>query len=153
MWKWLVPFESNSLRSTKSAEVVTKELLSVVQLQRHWLLAVLLGPSGQLVGDFSGNRFTLTRKRIVGKNSYFPLARVTVRDAEGGAILEIHYSSPMFYLLVALVFGAALMAVQHHHWDAAVLILLFWLVGHAVCSVAYQMDKEKIDAEIRQTIL
>jgi hypothetical protein len=113
---------------------------------------LFLGPSGQLVGDFSGNRFTLIRKRIVGKNSYFPLARVMVRDAEGGSVLEIHYSSPMFYLIVALVFGVELLAIQYHHWDAVVLILLFWSVGHAVCSLAYQTEKEDMDAEIRAVL-
>ena len=81
MWSWLLPFGNNSYRSSKDKEAIVRDLRTKVHLYRHWLPAFFDGPGDQLVWDFRDGVFTITQKRIVGTQSYFPVVRLVVQDA------------------------------------------------------------------------
>jgi hypothetical protein len=152
MWAWVVPYESNSLKTPKAPDVVITQLCGIVQLRRHWLLAWLLDPAGQLIGDFRNNRFTLAQKRIGGANFYFPLVRVIVREAEEGAVLKIRSFAPMVYMSIAFGMFMVLISVRSHQLGSAAFSGILWVFGHAGCTMAYQWDKEKIEAKIREVL-
>ena len=152
MWSWIVPYERSSLRSGKNKDALIQELREVVYLHRHWFLALIDGPAGALVGDLSGDRFNLAQKWIVGSGGYFPLARVIVREADGGSVLEIRYSSPPFYVVLAAIVLIELRLVLHHEWEAAVLMPIGWSLAHVFLCLVYQNDKERMDSQIREIL-
>src|ERR1700683_3112664 len=104
MWVWLLPFERNSLRSAKDKGTIIRELIAVVHLYHHWFFALIDGPTGRIVGDLHNDRFNLVQKWMSGTGGYFPLARIVVKEDDGGSILEIRYSSPPSYVFLSLVF-------------------------------------------------
>jgi hypothetical protein len=151
MKTWLLPYDFSSFHSSKEKEAILHDLQRISRLRSHWSIACLLGSVGQLTGDFQGNRFTLVRKRLF-RNAYFPLARVTVQEADGGSAVEIRYSCPLFYGVVAICFLVELSSVLHGNRDAAVLMPAAWCVGHAIGCFAFQSDKEELESQIRAVL-
>ena len=153
MWSWLLPFENKSYRSSKRKDTVIEDLRTKVHLYRHWLAAFLEGPGDELLGDFRKGVFTITQKRIVGAQSYFPVVRLLVQDAElAGTIMEAQYSCPAFYTLGALAVVTELVTLRYHQYLPAVLVPIFWCIFHVFSCFAYQTEKEKIDAKIRDVL-
>jgi len=153
VWLWLLPFETNSYRSSKDKETVVRDLRPKVHLYKHWLPAFFDGPGDQLVGDFRNGVFTITQKRIVGTQSYFPVVRLLVQDAEGGGtIMKARYSCPAVYAFGVLVLFVELVALRYHQYLPAVLLPIFWCIFHAFSCLSYQTEKEKMDAKIRDVL-
>jgi hypothetical protein len=153
VWSWLLPFENNSYRSSKDKEAIVRDLRTKVILYRHWLAAFFDGPGDYLLGDFRNGVFTITQKRIVGTQGYFPVVRLVVRNAEvGGTIMEARYSCPAVYAFGVLAVFMELMALRDHQYFLAVLYPILWCVFHAFGCFSYQTEKEKIDAKIREVL-
>jgi len=88
-----------------------------VHLYRHSLSAFFDGPGDELLGDFRNGVFTITQKRLVGTQSYFPVVRLVVKDAEGGGtIMEARYSCPAVYAFGVLAMFMELMALSYHQY-------------------------------------
>ena len=93
--------------------------------------------------------FTITQKRLVGTQSYFPVVRLVVKDAEGGgAIMEARYSCPAGVLAMFM----ELMALSYHQYVPAALVPIAWCIFHAFSCFSYQTEKEKVDAKIREIL-
>jgi len=152
MWVWLLPFERNSLRSAKDKGTIIRELIAAVHLYRHWLFALIEGPTGEIVGDFREGRFNLVQKRVSGPGGYFPLARIIVEEDGGGSILKIRYSSPPFHVFLSLVFLWALFFIFRHQWAVAFVIPTLWGIAHMFCCLSYQIEKERMEAKIRDIL-
>ncbi len=97
--------------------------------------------------------FTITQKRIVGTQSYFPVVRLVVQDAEvGGTIIEAQYSCPAVYAFGVLAVLLETTALRYHQYFPAVLVPIFWCIFHAFSCFSYQTEKEKMDAKIREVL-
>jgi len=105
------------------------------------------------VGDFRNGVFTITQKRIVGTQSYFPVVRLVVQDAQGdGTITEARYSCPAVYAFGVLAVFMELMALHYHQYLPAALVPIVWCIFHAFSCLSYQTEKEKMDAKIREVL-
>jgi hypothetical protein len=133
MWPWLFPFDTGSFQSAKKKDEIIHDIRGISEF------------------SLSNDRFFLIRKGIA-RNAYFPVACVLVKNVEDASVLEVRYICPLFYMIVAVCALVELWFILNHVGEAAVLMPIIWCIWHAVGCMAFQTDKENLEAKIRAVL-
>jgi hypothetical protein len=135
MYTWLCPFDASSFQSAKKKVEIIHDIASISSLGHYW-----------------NDKLFIFRKGMA-RNCYFPVARVVVKATGDTSLVEIRYICPLFYGFVVLCALVEFSLIKDHAGVATVLFPLGWCLGHAIGCLAFQVDKESLEAQIRTVLL